>query len=101
MLAVVLALAMVNCQLRAADAPYPIDRTQAAYRMPVGLVWQQDRLFAANARTGSVSMIDVNAGGVLAEWKVADSFERNDGMAGRISGAGQSPASHPASGSAS
>jgi hypothetical protein len=74
MLAITFTLATMSCQLMAGDAPCQVDRTQAAYRMPLGLVWQQDRLFAANARTGTVSMIDVNAGGVLAEWKVADSL---------------------------
>ena len=74
MLATTLALTMVSCQLRAGDAPFPVDRTQAAYRMPVGLVCQHDRLFAANARTGTVSVFDVSVGSVLAEWKVAGSL---------------------------
>ena len=56
------------------DFPRQIDRTLAAYRMPVGLAWQQDRLFVANARTGSVSTVDVNAGSVKGEWKVAESL---------------------------
>lgn len=70
---IIVALAILSGS-EASDLPQQIAPTLAAYRMPVGLVWQQDRLFVANARTGSISTIDVNAGSVKEEWKVADSL---------------------------
>lgn len=70
---VVLSVTTVSA-LHASDLPRPLDRTQAAYRMPVGLVWQDDRLFVANARTGSISMLDPKTSSVAQEWKIAESL---------------------------
>ncbi len=44
------------------------------YRVPVDLVCQNDALFVANSRTGSVSKIDVVSAKVVSEWKVAQSL---------------------------
>ncbi len=71
--AMVLMMTMLS-GLEASDFPRQIDPSLAAYRMPVGLAWQQDCLFVANARTGSISIMDVSAGSVKSEWKVAESL---------------------------
>ena len=52
----------------------PQQRSLPQYRVPVDLVCQNDSLFVANSRTGSVSKIDVTSNEVLAEWKVAESL---------------------------
>ena len=44
------------------------------YRVPVDLVCQNNALFVANSRTGSVSKIDVVSAKVVSEWKVAQSL---------------------------
>jgi hypothetical protein len=49
-------------------------RSLPQYRVPVDLVCQNDFLFVANSRTGSVIKIDVTSNELLAEWKVAESL---------------------------
>jgi len=51
-----------------------VGEPNAAYRVPVGVAWLQDRLFVANSRTGTVSRIEPDAQRVTAEWKVAESL---------------------------
>ena len=58
----------------AGDLLQSADNTQASYRVPVDLVWQQDHIFVANSRTGSVSKVDPLSRQVIAEWKVAESL---------------------------
>jgi cytochrome c peroxidase len=49
-------------------------RSLPQYRVPVDLVCQNDFLFVANSRTGSVSKIDMTSNQLQAEWKVAESL---------------------------
>ena len=49
-------------------------RSLPQYRVPVDLVCQNDFLFVANSRTGSVSKIAMTSNQLLAEWKVAESL---------------------------
>ena len=49
-------------------------RSLPQYRVPVDLVCQNDFLFVANSRTGSVSKINMTSNALLAEWKVAESL---------------------------
>ena len=49
-------------------------RSLPEYRVPVDLVCQNDALFVANSRTGTVSKIDVASAAVMSEWKVAQSL---------------------------
>lgn len=51
-----------------------VEKQEPAYRVPVDLVWHQDRVFVANSKTGTLSRIDASSKSVTAEWKVAESL---------------------------
>lgn len=72
-------LTLSGATVTARDALRVIPESGSAYRVPVDLVWQRDRLFVANSRTGTVSCVDPESGRVTTEWAVAESLS---GMAG-------------------
>lgn len=51
-----------------------VDASSESYRVPVDIAWQQDHLFVANSRSGTVSRIEPTAGRVTAEWTIAKSL---------------------------
>ncbi len=69
----------ILCSLMGASAaanefPAKTDFQQPSYRVPVDVAWQNDRLYVANSRTGTISKVDPKAKKVVAEWKVAESL---------------------------
>jgi DNA-binding beta-propeller fold protein YncE len=75
----VLLLAVAGEVVQARDGFPVLLESEPAYRVPVDVVWQRDRLFVANSRTGTVSCLDPESRRVTTEWAVAESLS---GMAG-------------------
>jgi len=70
----VLLLAVAGEIVRAGDGFPVLPESEPAYRVPVDLVWQGDRLFVANSRTGTVSCLDTESQRVTSEWAIAESL---------------------------
>ncbi len=65
---------LLSAETFAADSAVRLNPRQPALRMPADLTMHQQKLFAANARSGTVSIVDPEHLCVQSEWKVANSL---------------------------